>query len=79
MKRFFKYISIIAAAAMAVVSCTKEIENSEIVSPSGKMKTITVRTSIDTKTTLDANHNGIVWSSGDEISIFNDTDNVNFQ
>lgn len=79
MKRFFKYISIIAAAAMAVVSCTKEIESNEIDIPSGKMKTISIRTSIDTKTTLDDNHNGIVWSSGDNISIFNDIDNTNLK
>lgn len=79
MKRYFKYISIIAAAAMAVVSCTKEIESNEIGIPSGKMKTISIRTSIDTKTTLDDDHNGIVWSSGDDISIFNDVENTNLQ
>lgn len=79
MKRYFKYISIIAAAAMAVVSCTKEIESNEIDTPSGKMKTISIRTSIDTKTTLDDDHNGIVWSSGDNISIFNDVDNTNLK
>lgn len=79
MKRYFKYISIIAAAALAVVSCTKEIESNEIDIPSGKMKTISIRTSIDTKTTLDDNHNGIVWSSGDNISIFNDIDNTNLK
>ena len=75
-----KYVSIFAmavVAAAALVSCTKEIDNQDVIDNGVKMKTITVQTSIETKTTLDANHQNIVWSKGDKISIFNDIDDSN--
>lgn len=64
-----------AIVAVAFVSCTKEIDHPE--ESSAPMKTIKVITDIATKTTLDANHQNIVWSEGDKISIFNDVDNTN--
>lgn len=64
-----------AATVAAFASCAKELDNPE--ETSGRMKTITVKTDITTKTTLDANHVNLVWSTGDKISIFNDTDNTN--
>lgn len=64
-----------AATVAAFASCAKELDNPE--ETSGRMKTITVKTDITTKTTLDANHANLVWSTGDKISIFNDTDNTN--
>ena len=76
-----KYVSIFALAAAAVatlVSCSKEIDKQDVIDNGVKMKTITVQTSIaETKTTLDANHENIVWSENDKISIFNDDDNTN--
>lgn len=77
MKAFYKSIMLIAAAAMTFVSCQKEIENQEI-DNGPKMKTIKVSTDIATRTTLDSNHENLVWSSGDKISIFNDVDNANY-
>ena len=76
MKAFYKSIMLIAAAAMTFISCQKEIENQEI-DNGPKMKTIKVSTDIATRTTLDSNHENLVWSSGDKISIFNDVDNAN--
>jgi len=75
----------IAAAAMAIVSCEKEITNENTSgattienNSSVKMKTITIETQLpESKTTLDANHSNIVWSSGDAISLFNDADDTN--
>ena len=77
MKAFYKSIMLIAAAAMTFVSCQKEIDNQEI-DNGPKMKTIKVSTDIATRTTLDENHENLVWSSGDKISIFNDVDNANY-
>ena len=76
MNSFYKSIMLIAAAAMTFVSCQKEIENQEI-DNGPKMKTIKVSTGIATRTTLDSNHENLIWSSGDKISIFNDIDNTN--
>lgn len=76
MKTFYKSMMLVAAAAMAFVSCQKEIENPEI-DNAPKMKTIKVSTDIATRTTLDSNHENIVWSTGDEISIFNNANNNN--
>lgn len=76
MKAFYKSIMLIAAAAMTFVSCQKEIENQEI-DNGPKMKTIKVSTDIATRTTLDENHENLVWSSGDKISIFNNANNTN--
>ncbi len=76
MKAFYRTLLFIAAAAMAFVSCQKEIENPEI-DNAPKMKTIKVSTDIATRTTLDSNHENIVWSTGDKISLFNDVDKTN--
>lgn len=78
MKKYVSIFTFAAVAAATLVSCTKEIDNPKLVDNGIEMKTITVKTSIvDTKTTLDANHENIVWSAGDKISIFNDIDNTN--
>lgn len=76
MKTFYKSMMLVAAAAMAFVSCQKEIENPEI-DNAPKMKTIKVSTDIATRTTLDSNHENIVWSAGDTISLFNNVDATN--
>ena len=76
MKAFYRTLLFIAASAMAFVSCQKEIENPEI-DNAPKMKTIKVSTDIATRTTLDSNHENIVWSTGDKISLFNDVDKTN--
>lgn len=77
MKKFYSALMIFAAVATTFASCTKEIDTQDKGSISGRMKTITVKTDIETRTTLDAEHENLVWSSGDQISIFNDTDNTN--
>lgn len=77
MKKFYSALMILAAVATTFASCTKEIDTQDKGSISGRMKTITVKTDIETRTTLDAEHENLVWSSGDQISIFNDTDNTN--
>lgn len=76
MKAFYRTMMLVAAAAMAFVSCQKEIENPEI-DNAPKMKTIKVSTDIATRTTLDSNHENIVWSAGDTISLFNNVDATN--
>lgn len=75
MKKFFHSLMVLAAAATAFASCTKEVDTQDNVTPGQKMKTITVKTDIGTRTTLDANHQKLVWSSGDKLTIFNDADN----
>ena len=70
---------VLAAAAMAFASCTKEVDTQDNVTPGQKMKTITVKTDIGTRTTLDANHESIIWSAGDKMSIFNDANTTNFE
>lgn len=74
MRKFFISFALIAAVAVSFVSCTKEIDHPE--ESSAPMKTIKVITDIATKTTLEANHENIVWSTDDKISIFNDVDNT---
>lgn len=77
-----KYFSIIASAIIvfAFASCAESVDNQVKVVDGVRMKTVTVKTSIaETKTTLDANHENIVWSTGDKISIFNDYDNTNLE
>lgn len=76
MKKFFHSLMVLAAAATAFASCTKEVDTQENVTPGQKMKTITVKTDIGTRTTLDANHQKLVWSSEDKLTIFNDADNT---
>ena len=76
MKTFYRSMMLVAAAAMAFVSCQKEIENPEM-NNAPKMKTIKVSTDIATRTTLDSNHENIVWSTGDKISLFNNVDATN--
>ena len=76
MKNCFYYVMLATVAAAAFVSCSKEIEVS--VEPSSPtMKTITVTTSIQTKTTLDAGHENLLWSTNNKISVFNDVDEAN--
>lgn len=77
MKKFYSALMILAAVATTFASCTKEIDTQDNGSISGRMKTITVKTDIETRTTLDTDHANLVWSSGDKISIFNDVDNTN--
>lgn len=77
MKKFYSSLMVLAALAMAFSACNKEIDVQKDEPVSGKMKTITVKTSIDTRTTLDSDHVNLIWSSGDKISIFNDQDNTN--
>lgn len=79
MKKIFTSLMVLATLAMVSVSCTKEINNQTEEQVAGKMKTVTVKTDIATRTTLDSNHENIVWSSGDKISIFNDADNTNLE
>ena len=79
MKKFFSLFALVAVAAMTLSSCAKEIVNEDVVDNGVKMKTITVKTSIETKTSLDANHENIVWTNGDKISIFNDVDYTNLE
>ena len=77
MKKIFSSFLVLAAVAATLVSCSKEVDTQESVPATRKMKTITVKTDLETRTTLDANHANLVWSSGDQISIFNDADNTN--
>ena len=74
MKKFFNIFMVVATIATTFVSCSKELENNETPTPSGKMKTVTVKTNIATKTTLDSNHENLLWSAGDVIKIFNNAD-----
>lgn len=75
MKKFYTSLMVLATVAMAFSSCSKEVDVQEDVQVSGKMKTITVKTDIETRTTLDSEHENLIWSSGDKITIFNDQDN----
>ena len=77
MNKTFNFLVLATAVVAAFVSCSKEIDNPSAVDNGIEMKTITVKTSIDTKTTLDANHENIVWAENDKISIFNDIDDDN--
>ena len=76
MKKIFNYVMLATVAAAALVSCTKEQTiPEEPTTPA--MKTITITTDLQTKTTLDAAHENLGWSTGDKISVFNDQDNTN--
>lgn len=77
MKKFFSIFAFIAVAAIALTSCSKESDTNPINENGVKMKTITVRTGIGTKTTLDSDHSKLQWSTGDKISLFNNVDNDN--
>ena len=79
MKKLFNYFVLATMAVATFASCSKEVNNPESLDNGIAMKTITVKTSIDTKTTLDSNHENIVWSENDKISIFNDVDNTNLE
>ena len=79
MKKILNSLIILTAFAASFASCTKEINNQEDELVIGKTKTVTVKTDIATRTTLDANHQNIVWSEGDKISIFNDVDDTNLE
>ncbi|MBR4228842.1 MAG: bacterial Ig-like domain-containing protein [Bacteroidales bacterium] len=79
MKKIFNSLMVLVAAATAFASCTKEVDTQDNVTPGQKMKTITVKTDIGTRTTLDSNHENIIWSTGDKMSIFNDASNANFE
>lgn len=63
-------------AAAAFIACSKEIQVS-IEPDTPMMKTITITTDVLTKSTLDAGHENLVWSTGDKISVFNDQNNTN--
>ena len=75
MKKYFSYLMLATAAVVAFASCSKEIDTPE--EPAVPMKTITVKTDIATKTTLDSNHENIVWAGGENISLFNDYNSEN--
>lgn len=76
MKEFFHSIRALVAVSTAFVACTKEVDIQDPVTSGPEMKTITVKTDFGgTRTTLDSNHQNLVWSAGDELSIFNDVDN----
>lgn len=76
MKKTFNSLMVLAAVATTFFSCSKEVDTKVDETPAGEMKTVTVKTDIETRTTLDANHENIVWSAGDKISIFNDQNNT---
>ena len=77
MKKFFGYFMLATVAVAAFISCAKNIEDQYPVENGIPMKTITVITDIQTKTTLDANHENIIWTAQDSISLFNDVNNTN--
>lgn len=77
MRKIYTTLMVLATVATALVSCSKEVDVQKDEQVSGKMKTITVKTNIETRTTLDADHANLVWSSGDQISIFNDVNQAN--
>ena len=77
MKKFFSFLTLVAVAAMTLVSCSKDSDTDPVREDGVKMKTIKVRTGIATKTTLDSDHSNLIWSTGDKISLFNDADNTN--
>lgn len=79
MKKFYTSLMALATLAMAFSSCTKEVDTQKGEKATGEMKTITVQTGIGTRTTLDSNHENIIWSAGDKLSIFNDVDNANYE
>lgn len=72
------YFMLIAAAAVAFVSCTKEIDNAqETIQKEVEKMTITVNPSIEmTKSTLNSDHSKIIWSAYDEIRVYNNVDNT---
>ena len=76
MKKYFNYVLLATVAAAAFIACSKEQYVPEE-STTPAMKTITITTELLTKSTLDASHENLVWSTGDKISIFNDVDNTN--
>lgn len=76
MKKYYSFM-LIAAAAVAFISCEKEID--VVVEPVNNndvpMMTITVTPTIAmTKTTLSDDHSNIEWSAYDKIRIFNNID-----
>lgn len=79
MKKIYTTLMVLATLAMTLVSCTKEINNQTDEQVVGKMKTVTVKTDIATRTTLDSNHENIVWSSGDVMKIFNNADTTSYR
>lgn len=79
MKKLFSIFAFMAVAATALISCTETVDNQIKVVDGVRMKTITVQTGIETRTTLDADHENLVWSTGDKISIFNNSNNTNSQ
>ncbi len=79
MKKIFASLMVLATLATVFSSCSKEADVQKSDKVFGKMKTITVKTDIETRTTLDTDHTNLIWSSGDKISIFNDQDNTNLE
>lgn len=77
MKTFIKYTILASAVAAALVSCSKEISEPQVEEKTSDVKTITVYTGVQTKTTLDSGHENLVWSTTDQISLFNDVDDDN--
>lgn len=77
MKKIFNYFMLAAAAVVAFASCAKNVEEQFPVENGVRMKTITVMTDIQTKTTLDSDHENLVWTSQDSVSLFNNFNNTN--
>lgn len=77
MKKIVSVFAFAAVAAATLVSCSKEIDNPEVIDNGVKMKTITVQTDIATKTTLDSDHANLVWAGGEQVSLFNDVNTTN--
>lgn len=68
-----KILILLTGLAVAAISCTKEasVDTQEFVA---KKKSITVRTSIETRTVLSEDHNSLLWAEGDNFRLFTNAD-----
>ena len=75
MRRIFSFVA--AVAAIATVSCNKELQYEEPVAPAGETVTFTASVDgADTKTVLEGNRS--YWVNGDAITIHNGTKGFEF-
>lgn len=88
MKKIFNYVMLATTFVATFVACSKgvmveeeaPIEKEEKVDQPEKTpttKTIQISTDVQTKTTLDSGHANLVWSTGDQISLFNNVNDDN--
>lgn len=88
MKKIFNYVMLATTFVATFVACSKgvmveeeaPIEKEEKVEQPEKTpttKTIQISTDVQTKTTLDSGHANLVWSTGDQISLFNNVNDDN--